>query len=468
MPLSALSNHLRKSTGAYYTPPELIQLLLSHALPPTSFPLKILDPACGPGDFLLAAHHRAPAAHLFGIDINPTALAQCQASLHHSEFSIQNSTLAQADALLSPPPFLQPQSFDLILGNPPYVNAIEGNLTANYKSRLRPLFPNIKGAADLAHYFLDQATRLVRTGGRIAFVLPRAILNSPAAARLRANLPTWLKPNLIYAPERHDFFPGAAIFICLLILGPDELCQISTDPNPATATFHSITITNNNWWLAISPLPGTPGEGWGEGLTPSSVLHPPSSSSSPPTLGAHFQLSASMTTADAYDLIPHLIDDPHAPGPKLITTGLIEPRQCLWGQAPCRYLKKDYQHPRLTLSPNLTHSLATRAQNAKRPKILLAGLAKKIEAFLDPTGQYIGAVSTYSIYHPQDNLQALDQLLNHLLSPPTTQHLIHHLGANALRGKHITLKKQFLQSLPLPQTFLTSVPPPLAGSLQRP
>ena len=452
MPTSAArpSPTSRKSTGAYYTPQALIDLLLSHALPPTSFPLKILDPACGPGDFLRAAHHRAPAAHLFGIDINPTALAQCQASLHqHSTFlppepaqgSIQNSTLAQADALLSPPPFLHPHSFDLVLGNPPYVNGIEGRLSADTKSRLRPLFPSIKGAADLAHYFLDQAIQLVKPGGKIAFVLPRAILNSPAAALLRANLPPHLKPNLIYAPERHDFFPGAAVFICLLILGPDDLCQISTDPDPATARFQSTTIESNNWWLALHDAHLEPND-------------------PAPTLASRFQLAASMIAADAYDLIPYLRDDKHAPGPKLVTTGLIEPRHCIWGTRTCRYLKTDYQHPRLTLSSHLTRSLTTRIQNARRPKILLAGLAKKIEAFLDPAGDYIGAVSTYSIYHPHDDQDALAQLLDHLLSPNTTQHLIHHLGANALRGKHITLKKQFLLDLPLPWS--------LAGSLQRP
>jgi hypothetical protein len=156
-----------------------------------------------------------------------------------------------------------------------------------------------------------------------------------------------------------------------------------------------------------------------------------------------------MTTGDAYDLIPHLTDDENAPGPKLVTTGLIEPRACLWGQQPCRYLKKDYHHPRLTLSSALTPSLAKRAARAQRPKIIVAGLARQLEAFLDPTGQYLGAVSTFSIYHPNDDPAELSTLLDHLLSPQVSNHLITHLGANGLRGRHITLKKSFLRDLPL-------------------
>ena len=156
-----------------------------------------------------------------------------------------------------------------------------------------------------------------------------------------------------------------------------------------------------------------------------------------------------MTAADAYDLIPHLRDAEHAPGPKLVTTGLIDPNVCHWGQRPCRYLKEDYQHPRLDPSKPFTRSISKRIANARRPKILVAGLAKKIEAFLDPAGEYIGAVSTFSIYHPADDVEALSTVLEKLLSPATTRHFIDHLGANALRGRHVTLKKTFLRTIQL-------------------
>jgi hypothetical protein len=45
---------------------------------------------------------------------------------------------------------------------------------------------------------------------------------------------------------------------------------------------------------------------------------------------------------------------------------------------------------------------------------------------------------------------ALARLLDHLLSPGMTDHLVSTLAANALRGRHITLKKGFLLELPIP------------------
>jgi SAM-dependent methyltransferase len=444
----SISPRQRKSTGAYYTPPALVDLLLAHALPArTDRPLRILDPSCGAGDFLAAARARRPDAELFGVDIDPAALAGCGATLASPRPS--GFVLHHSDALLSPPPFLRPQGFDLILGNPPFVNAIEHHLTPAYKNRLREAFPGVRGAADLAHYFLDQATRLVRPGGRIAFVLPRAILKSPH-----------LRPNLIYAPERSNFFPGAAIFICLLILGPEEGCAVSTDPDPASATFRNVCVTGDNWWSALFAAASVPPSS--SSPPASSILHRPSPSSAftAPTLASRFEVSASMTAAEAYDLFPHLTDAPEARGLKFVTTGLIDPRACLWGATPCRYLKRDFRHPRLMPADTLPRSLARRAQNARRPKILVAGLAKRIEAFLDPVGQYIGAVSTYTIHHPTDDVAALAHLLEHLLAPATTQHLILHLGANGLRGRHITVKKSFLRDLPLPSCEVTSDPLP--------
>jgi hypothetical protein len=111
----------RKTSGSYYTPDSLVQLLLDSALDPVIeqtvnenpgcavdalLDLTIIDPACGSGYFLLAAGRRlatrvaqlrspgAPSAEdwrhalrevarhcLFGVDRNPMAVELCQTAL---------------------------------------------------------------------------------------------------------------------------------------------------------------------------------------------------------------------------------------------------------------------------------------------------------------------------------------------------------------------------------------------------
>ena len=124
--LSTAAGHERKTTGSYYTHDSLVQCLLDSALDPVLadrernhgslgykskeeaiLDLKVCDPACGSGHFLIAAAHRiakrvaairtgddepSPEATrhavrdvvgrcLYGIDINPMAVELCKVSL---------------------------------------------------------------------------------------------------------------------------------------------------------------------------------------------------------------------------------------------------------------------------------------------------------------------------------------------------------------------------------------------------
>lgn len=131
--LDTAAGNERKSTGSYYTPPELVQCLLDTALDPvikerleearkqarTSgagmaeaqeqalLNLSVCDPACGSGHFLIAATHRLahrlasvrsgdsePAPEemrralrdvirhcIYGVDLNPMAVELCKVSL---------------------------------------------------------------------------------------------------------------------------------------------------------------------------------------------------------------------------------------------------------------------------------------------------------------------------------------------------------------------------------------------------
>src|SRR5262249_25359144 len=79
----------RKTTGSYYTPDSLVQVLLDSALEPVIdhpigktpaqpvealLGLSIVDPACGSGHFLLAAARRL-ASHVARLEANGTASA---------------------------------------------------------------------------------------------------------------------------------------------------------------------------------------------------------------------------------------------------------------------------------------------------------------------------------------------------------------------------------------------------------
>lgn len=325
--------------------------------------------------------------------------------------------------------------FDVVLGNPPFVNAIEGGVSDATKSLARFIHPNLGGTADLGYIFLDESVLLVSPRGRIGMIQPRAVLNAAPVVQLRRTLLGRLRPNMIYAPNRADLFPGAAVFVCALVIGPEPQCRVSRDLEPASATWHTGTIEGDNWWLSI-------------GNIISGVTTDTSSTEAP--VGSVFEVCASMTTGDAYDVKPFVVDESVGEGKKLITTGLIEPNESLWGKSACRYLKSDYQHPRITASDDLTKSLRRRLEKASRPKILVAGLSKVVECFVDAEGECIGAVSTYSIFHPQDDVAALKRLCDFLLTEGVSARFKAELGGNAMGGGNTTMKREFLEALPIP------------------
>ena len=118
--LATVSGNERKTTGSYYTPTSLIGSLLDSALDPVLdeaarharaeaaiLALRIVDPACGSGHFLIAAAHRVarrlasvrsgdeePSPEqvrralrdvighcVYGVDVNPMAVELCKVSL---------------------------------------------------------------------------------------------------------------------------------------------------------------------------------------------------------------------------------------------------------------------------------------------------------------------------------------------------------------------------------------------------
>jgi hypothetical protein len=329
--------------------------------------------------------------------------------------------------------------FDVVLGNPPFINAVEFKAMKRIEILVKFLNPLVKGSADLAFYFFEHGLNIVNQNRILGLIQPRPILNSPAALNLRKNLRLGFKPNLIYAPNKSKLFSGALVFTCILVVGNNSTCYVSRDPDPFTACWVEGIIKNSNWWFAM------------EELITGIVLD---YSGLELTIYPTFEVFGSMTTAEAYELKPFIIDEDFGSAPKLVTTGLIDPYQCFWGERQCRYLGVDYKFPRIAENPDIPESLKRRLKTAQRPKILVAGLSRKIECFIDLEGSCIGAKSTFTILHPQDNLSALQKLCDYLLSPVANQIFISELGANAVGGGDIVMKKSFLQKLNIPQDVL--------------
>ncbi|MCS6901390.1 MAG: N-6 DNA methylase [Myxococcales bacterium] len=450
----------RKHQGSYYTRPGLRDTLLDGALEPllSTIPMpSVCDPSCGSGNLLAEAARRiarragvAPAVvveHcLYGVDVDPLGVELCRLVLWLEGgfdrcWPVRlDRAVHQGDSLLLPWKEVFPEAtmrggFDCVVGNPPFVNCVEGPAAPSKAERRRNV-PEFGGTADLAYLLLGASMRLVHPQGRLGMIQPRALLSASPARSFRKALPRGFRLVALRLPESATLFPGAAIHVCQVFFARSEGqgCSVCFEGPQGEAWFHG-ELRSDNWWS--------------EALRISGRAQAPEEEQRVVRLGERFQVMASMTAQEAYEAVSVVIDREQGDEPRLLTTGLIEPGRNLWGQVECRFLGRRLRFPRLPRKGLSSTRLLRRIERACRPKILVAGLSRVVECFLDLQGEYIGSVSTYTILHPEDNREALGALCERLLSSEVSERFRVVLGGSALGGGNMTMTKEFLRTLPL-------------------
>lgn len=199
--------------------------------------LRIVDPACGSGVFLIMAFDYLKAElgrvndkiaalqgerhiqdlidpdseiltnNLFGVDVNSESIEIAKLSLwiktarrgkvldslsgnlRVGDSLIEDSNFAYLDHAFTwetafPSVFAE-GGFDVVLGNPPYVRM-------EHLKALKPYLENryevVSGRADLYFYFFERGIRLLKEGGRLGYVCNSTFLNTKAATGLRSYL----------------------------------------------------------------------------------------------------------------------------------------------------------------------------------------------------------------------------------------------------------------------------------------
>lgn len=402
----------QRELGIFYTPSQLVEPILDEVFEPILAEmhdevscrarletLRIIDPACGSGHFLLGAWRRlaltiarvvgsvsqheallAAATRLYGIDIDPQAgvaarrllRAECeQWGLSPGEFphwiTIDDALLGWSGG---------EGEFDLVLGNPPFVDS--ESMCASDPPRRRDLarrYATSRGNWDLASLFVERAVQLVQSGGRIGLVLPRRLLASDYAQHVQR----LMNQQTVEAIRVNDpnAFEDAVVETISLVMRAEP---------PVEA--HLIRIVNgaSSHSFAQRDLRLLPPGHWSAILAPPEPKAPDLGSifTNLPRLVSHAFVGDGATTGEAYRLREVIVEQDATVGEsvRLINTGTIDPFAQRWGRRLTRYLKSAWLRPVVPLDW-LDEHLPRRAAQARSNKVLVAGLAGRIEAVVD-------------------------------------------------------------------------------------
>ena len=206
-----ISREERKALGQFYTPEPLISFIIKRI--PLSEQLKILDPACGSGGFLIQIydklreiynksgtnkkeiHNLILKNNIFGFDINPFAVQISATNLVLKDLNSDTDTvnIFERDSLTSKLHEWTenkikdlnnqtkliaisqnlPKKYDIVVGNPPYFNLKLNDIKKKYPNEDYKAVA--VGKTNIASLFLKKYLDTLNEGGYLGFVVPKSL-----------------------------------------------------------------------------------------------------------------------------------------------------------------------------------------------------------------------------------------------------------------------------------------------------
>lgn len=226
----------------------------------------VVDPACGDGAFLeavvrvrvaMAAVHGESSslgtgtsltAGLYGFDLDPSNVEKARARLRAvaAELGLSGEVTVEAGDALAPAGWIGEEGpsvsgalgamkartgdfargIDLVVGNPPYVDA--KRLSEVEKINLRAWFPDVAGgAADLCLYFLHHFVGHLAPGGRLAFIVPNKLLIANFAKQFRQRLVEDRLLHELMFVSHLAVFSKTAVYPVVMVLGNEPAPKLT-------------------------------------------------------------------------------------------------------------------------------------------------------------------------------------------------------------------------------------------------
>ena len=237
--------------------------------------VRILDPACGSGAFLIEAFDQLYTTYqasndrleelsgqptlfdldrqilqnnLYGVDLNAEAVQICQLSLwiktaaRGKILTSLDETVCEGNSVVSDravhpkafdwegafPEVFKEGGFDVVVGNPPYVRQ---ELLTPYKPYLQNAYESFHGMADLYVYFYELGIHVLKPGGLLSFIVTNKWMKAGYGEALRRffSEKAWVESVVDFGHAK-QIFEEADVFPSIIVVRKPDGRSI---PKPA-------------------------------------------------------------------------------------------------------------------------------------------------------------------------------------------------------------------------------------------
>jgi len=484
----------RKEHGIYYTPDFIVDYIVKNTLKPvldkcTSInqlkKIKVLDPACGSGSFLIKAleviHNKYVEfgsrgdvwtkidillSNIYGVDLDPQAVEIARLNLLINALDTRmklpgleknikngNSLISGTDEELRKyfgknfrdkkpfnwkeefPEVFKQGGFNVVIGNPPYVDSesMAKNMPQD-REYLNDHYSSAKGNWDLFCVFIEQAMNLCKVDGFHSFILPNKLISANYARGARQILDS-NHITLMRDYSATKVFDVAVYPIVYIVQkskpGGKVLLENVVEENGqqliSSYMLDSSNLVNGLWSI----------DDKGTAKSPNFEIRGDTD------LGSVANVTGAATVAEAYILKDLIEEDKKY---KVVNSGTIDRYKSLWGVKPMRYLGNNYLNPSVS-DTTLKNLAKNRLSQTIATKVVMAGMTLRPECMLDKSGSYLAAKSTTVIMNSKYDLRMILGILNSRL---IYKFLKNKFKGNVLQGGYLRLGPPEIRQVPMP------------------
>jgi len=528
---------VKKTGGVYYTPGFIVDRIINDTLgrlvkgksPKEISRIRVLDPACGSGSFLLAAYkfllnwrlnyyiekgcgkRKFPLFknqsgqwrltnderisilknNIFGVDIDYGAVRTLKHSLvlmalgeqdknrtsrdrsafDKEDFPDLGENIKWGNSLIDTdfinhngldtneiifknhfswkdefPKIRRAGWFDVVIGNPPYIDSqwMSRNLPEERKY-ICSKYKAAKGNWDIFCVFIEKSLELSRKGGYVSLIVPNKLGSAEYAAGARAVIAQKSKILSVRDYSKYPVF-SVAVYPIVFLLSPgrqSEKAEVYYERIEKIEDKAKVTISKRLKYKEYFHDPAMP---WPIFSNFSNQNLFRRILSTYPPLKDYCEIRGAATVNEAYR-IKELIscsENVATKSLKFINSGAIDPYRSLWRHKAIRYLNQSYELP-IIRRKDLHCLPKMRRKQAESQKIIVAGMTRKLECYLDDNRQYLAGKSTTVIFSEVD-LRYLVGILNSTLITYIYKNLF---GGDALAGGYLRIGPPQLKKIPI-------------------
>lgn len=241
--------------------------------------IKIIDPGCGCGIFLIKAIDFIKSEYnvkvkdivmnnIFGIDLEADNVRRCKkilkmmVELDDDEIDESAINILNADSLKSDwNKLFSVSGFDYIIGNPPYVNTHDMNKTTI--SFLKDNFKTTQsGVFNIFYAFVEQGMKYLSNNGKVSYIVPNNFLTIKSALEFRIFIQNQKLLSEIIDFADNMVFKPVRTYNCIIVLDKtdkdifkysvlDKSDDLLTDLNQIEFSTMSMERLDKNGWNLV-------------------------------------------------------------------------------------------------------------------------------------------------------------------------------------------------------------------------